>query len=140
MKKSTRETICASIWTGAVNLRKYTLGTYWYHVHALFQIPTKARPVIAAKHDDSTPGNAKGEEHLACCLSPNLDENCFWPRMKKYFSHLKISKLFPSASVGHKEIMNASPSPRQGDRHDQQDEKDQVGEGGGEVDHLGKER
>ena len=36
--------------------------------------------------------------------------------------------------------MNASPRPRQGDRHDQQDEKDQVGEGGGEVDHLGKER
>ena len=60
--------------------------------------------------------------------------------MKRYFSHLKVSKLFPSASVGHKEIMNASPSPRQGDRHDQQDEKDQVGEGGGEVDHLGKER
>ena len=30
------------------------------------------RPVVAAKHNDATPGDAKGEEDLACSFPPHL--------------------------------------------------------------------
>ena len=45
----------------------------------------------------------------------------------------EVQDLLP---VGDKEVVEAVPGAGLNDAHDEQDHEDQVGEGGGEVDHL----
>ena len=73
--------------------------------------------VVAAKHDEASPGNSEGEEHLTGGIPPNVD----------------LQHLLP---LGDEEKQESIQSSRQGDPSNQEGDEDEVGEGGGEVDHL----
>ena len=73
--------------------------------------------VVASKHDEASPGNPEGEEHLAGSIPPDID----------------LQHLLP---FGDEKELDAFHCSIQCEATDQQRDEDQVGEGGGEVNHL----
>ena len=73
--------------------------------------------VVGGKSDEASASDGEREEDLGGGVVP----------------HAHVAQLGP---VGHEVEVDAQGSPREGDRSDQQDEEDDVGEGGREVDNL----
>ena len=73
--------------------------------------------VVGGKSDEPPASNGEREEDLGGSIVP----------------HAHVAQLRP---VGHEVEVDAQGSPGEGDCPDEEDEEDDVGEGGGEVDNL----
>ena len=82
-----------------------------------YQVNLVMELVVGAEHDESAPGYAQGEEHLARSVPPHID----------------VEHLLP---LGDKKELESLHRPGQRHAAHKQGNENKVGEGGGEVDHL----
>lgn len=100
--------------------------------------------VVGGQRDQAPPRSRQREKDLSGCVFPHLTEEDSLKTKKmdvsrrawRTFGHLCIIQLLP---LGCDKVQNAVKGSRQGHASDQQNDQNNVGKGGCEVDHLSRD-